>query len=63
MTKNNIESHMCELYGIEIFDSTINRITYKILSLWGNGRNNHWKICVAVFMDALITMYTAKVGS
>lgn len=30
MTTNDIESHMRELYGIDIPDSTISRITDKI---------------------------------
>ena len=33
MTTNDIESHMRELYDIEISDSTISRITDKILPI------------------------------
>ena len=33
MTTNDIESHMRELYDIEISNSTINRITDKILPI------------------------------
>lgn len=33
MTTNDIESHMRELYDIEISDSTIRRITDKILPI------------------------------
>ena len=33
MTTGDIESHMKELYGIKVSDSTISRITYKILPI------------------------------
>ena len=33
MTTNDIESHLNELYGIEVSDSTISRITDKVLPI------------------------------
>ena len=33
MTTGDIESHMCELYDIDISDSTVSRITDKILPI------------------------------
>ena len=41
MTMGDIESHMQELYGIDISDSTISRIADKIMPLLKNGRNGH----------------------
>ena len=31
MTTGDIESHIREIYGIEVSDSTVSRVTYKIL--------------------------------
>ena len=39
MTTSDIESHLRELYGIEISDSTISRVTEKVMPLvkeWQN---------------------------
>ena len=43
MTTNDIESHMRELYDVDISDSTISRITDKILRIF----KMHSKICSA----------------
>lgn len=60
MTTADIESHMRDLYDIEISDSTISRITDKILPI--NGRNVRWKKSMRLFSwMRSITMYAAKV--
>ena len=46
MTTGDIESHMREMYDIDISDSTISRITDKILPIVKNGRNALWKKCM-----------------
>lgn len=54
MTTGDIESHMKELYGMDISDSTISRITDKIplvVREW-QGRPLE-EVYVAVFMDAI----------
>lgn len=54
MTTSDIESHMRELYDIEISDSTISRITDKILPIvkeWQEGPLE--EIYAVVFMDAI----------
>ena len=54
MTTSDIESHMKELYGMDISDSTISRITDKIplvVREW-QGRPLE-EVYVAVFMDAI----------
>ena len=54
MTTGDIESHMKELYGMDISDSTISRITDKIPLV-----DREWQgrpleeVYVAVFMDAI----------
>lgn len=54
MTTNDIESHMRELYDIEIFDSTISRITAKILPIVKEWQERPLKeIYAVVFMDAI----------
>lgn len=61
MTTGDIESHMRGLYDIDISDSTISRITDKILLLYVNGRNGHWKKSMrsSSWMRS-ITMFAAK---
>ena len=64
MTTNDIESHMRELYDIEISDSTISRITDKILPIVKEWQERPLEeIYAVVFMDATITMYATKAGS
>ena len=54
MTTNDIESHMRELYDIEISDSTISRITDKILSIVKEWQERPLEeIYAVVFMDAI----------
>lgn len=54
MTTNDIESHMRELYDIEIFDSTISRITDKILPIVKEWQERPLEeIYAVVFMDAI----------
>ena len=54
MTTNDIESHMRELYDIEISDSTISRITDKILPIVKEWQERPLEeIYVVVFMDAI----------
>ena len=54
MTTNDIESHMRELYDIEISDSTISRITDKILPLVKEWQERPLEeIYAVVFMDAI----------
>ena len=54
MTTNDIESHMRELYGIEISDSTISRITDKILPIVKEWQERPLEeIYAVVFMDAI----------
>ena len=54
MTTNDIESHMRELYDIEISDSTISRITDKILPIVKEWQERPLEEAYAVvFMDAI----------
>ena len=41
MTTADIESHMRELYDLEISDSTVSRITDKILLIVKNKQESH----------------------
>ena len=54
MTTGDIESHMQELYGVEISDSTISRITDKILPIVKEWQERPLEdIYAVVFMDAI----------
>lgn len=54
MTTNDIESHMCELYDIEISDSTISSITDKLLPIVKEWLERPLEeIYAVVFMDAI----------
>lgn len=54
MTTGDIESHMRDLYGLEISDSTISRITDKILPIAKEWQERPLeKIYAIVFMDAI----------
>ncbi len=54
MTTGDIESHMQELYGIDISDSTISRITDKILPVVKEWQERPLEeIYAVVFMDAI----------
>ena len=54
MTTNDIESHMRDLYDIEISDSTISRITDKILPIVKEWQERPLEeIYAVVFMDAI----------
>ncbi len=57
MTTGDIESHMRELYDIDISDSTISRITDKNPSnCKKNGRNVRWKKCTLSYLWMLSTI-------
>ena len=54
MTTSDIESHMRELYGIDISDSTISRVTDKILPIVKEWQERPLEdIYAVVFMDAI----------
>ena len=54
MTTTDIESHMRELYGIDISDSTVSRITDKILPIVREWQERPLEdIYAVVFMDAI----------
>ncbi len=61
MTTGDIESHMKELYDIDISDSTISRITDKILPIVKEWQERPLEeVYAVVFMDAIIIMYGAR---
>lgn len=43
MTTADIEAHIKEIYGLEVSDSTVSRITDKILLWFGSGKHDHWR--------------------
>lgn len=54
MTTGDIETHIKDLYGIEMFDSTISRVTDKILPIAKEWQNRPLEeIYAVVFMDAI----------
>ena len=54
MTTCDIESHLRELYGIEISDSTISRVTEKVMPLVKEWQNRPLEqIYAVVFLDAI----------
>ncbi len=54
MTMGDIENHMQELYGIDISDSTISRITDKIMPLVKEWQERPLaEVYAVVFMDAI----------
>ena len=54
MTTSDIESHMRDLYGIEISDSTISRVTDKVLPIVKEWQERPLEeIYAVVFMDAI----------
>lgn len=54
MTTNDIESHMWELYDIDISDSTISRITDKILPILKEWQERPLEeVYAVVFLDAI----------
>ena len=54
MTTSDIEDHVSDLYGIEISDSTVSRITDKILPIAREWQNRPLEsIYAVVFMDAI----------
>ena len=54
MTTSDIESHLRELYGIEISDSTISRVTEKVMPLVKEWQNRPLEqIYAVVFLDAI----------
>lgn len=54
MTTNDIESHMRELYDIDISDSTISRITDKILPIVKEWQERPLEeVYTVVFLDAI----------
>lgn len=54
MTTGDIESHMKELYDIDISDSTVSRITDKIMPVVREGQERSLEeIYAVVFMDTI----------
>jgi len=54
MTTSDIEDHISDLYGIEVSDSTVSRITDKILPIAREWQNRPLEsIYAVVFMDAI----------
>ena len=54
MTTSDIETHIQDIYGLECFDSTISRITDKILSVVREWQSRPLEeIYAVVFMDAI----------
>ncbi len=54
MTTGDIETHIKDLYGIEMSDSTISRVTDKILPIAKEWQNRPLEeIFAVVFMDAI----------
>lgn len=63
MTTNDIESHMRELYDISVSDSTISRITDKILPIVKEWQERPLEeVYAVVFLNAIPFMYAAKEG-
>ena len=62
MTTNDIESHMRELYGIEISDSTISRITDKILPIVKEWQERPLEEIYAVVFLHATHFYVRSVG-
>lgn len=60
MTTNDIESHIRELYDIEISDSTISRITDKILPLVKEWQERPLEEIYAVYIAILPVVYGTK---
>ena len=60
MTTSDIESHVRDIYGIEVSDTTISRITDKILPIAREWQQRPLESLYAVvFMDA-ITMFAVR---
>lgn len=54
MTTSDIEDHISDLYDLEVFDSTVSRITDKILPIAREWQNRPLEsICAVVFIDAI----------
>ncbi len=54
MTTSDIEDHISDLYGLEVSDSTVSRITDKILPIAREWQNRPLEsIYAVVFMDAI----------
>ena len=43
MTTSDIETHIRDIYGVEVSDTTVSRITDKILPIAKNGSSGRWK--------------------
>ena len=64
MTTGDIESHMKELYDMDISDSTISRITDKILPIVKEWQERPLEdVYAVVFMDAIHTTMSAARGA
>ncbi len=49
MTTADIETHIHDIYGLEVSDTTISRITDKICPLSGNGSSAPWKASMRLY--------------
>ncbi|MFQ7161172.1 MAG: hypothetical protein ACLSBC_03610 [[Clostridium] scindens] len=50
MTTVDIESHIKDLYDIDLSDCTISRITDKVLPLSRKDKNGPWKMSMPLFL-------------
>ena len=61
MTAGDIEAHIQDIYGISVSDSTVSRITDKILPIAKEWQQRPLdSVYAVVFLDAIITMSAAK---
>ena len=59
MTTGDIESHMREMYDIDISDSTISRITDKILPIVKEWQERLWMKCMPLYLWMPSTIMSA----
>ena len=50
MTENDIAAHIEEIYGLDVSDSTISRVTDKILPIARNGNHVLWKKYMQLYL-------------
>ena len=61
MTTGDIETHIRDIYGIEVSDTTVSRITDKILPIAKEWQQRPLEAVYAVvFLDAIHYQYAAK---
>ena len=63
MTTSDIEVHIRDIYGVEVSDTTVSRITDKILPIAKEWQQRPLEsVCAVVFMDVLSTTMSAAKG-